>query len=100
MMRVAAREVGSVVVPASREVVMDTLRRSVEGAAQTAPDRLRAPASTYVLREAPGGTQIILARRESIPALRQARRDELRRMVESDLFRLQRLFEVQSRATS
>lgn len=97
MMRVALRETGSILVRAPRDEVMDVLRRSVLDAAQVAPDRLRAPASTYVLRETRDGTQVILARSEDAQVPSRAQRDDLRREVESDLFRLQRLFEVRNR---
>lgn len=98
MMRVAVRETGSVTVPAAKDEVMELLRHTLQGAAQTAPDRIRAAESTYVVRETENGTQIILARREDLPVpLGNGPRSQLRRGVESDLFRLQRLFDVKSR---
>lgn len=98
MMRMPARETGSVVVRARKDEVLEVLRR-FEGAAQTAPDRVTARESTYVLRDAEGGTQVILARRGELPVtLTRQPREELRREVESDLFRLQRLFEVKARS--
>lgn len=94
-MRVQLRETGSILVQARREDVLDVLQSAVKNAELVAPDRLEARGSTYVVRQGANGVQIIHARSESTPvALATREREELRREVESDLFRLQRLFDV------
>jgi hypothetical protein len=96
-MRVQVRETGSILVQARKSEVLDVLRRTMEDGALVAPDRLEAAGSTYIVREGPAGTRVIHARNEMAPMTLVAReRDELRRAVEADLFRLRGLFEVRS----
>lgn len=93
-MRVPLRETGSIVLHARKDEVLDVLRRSAQGAL-VAPDRIESDGSTYIVREARAGTQVIHARQASAAiALATREREELRRAVESDLFRLQRHFDV------
>ena len=96
-MRVELRETGSIVLPAAKAEVLELLQASVQGAAFVSPDRLEGDGSVYVLRELAAGTQVIHARTGSASVPRATRdRAQLRRTVESDLFRLQRLFDVRS----
>lgn len=94
-MRVQLRETGSILVQAGKDEVMDVLRRNLVEAAIVSNDRIEGHGRTYIVREGSRGTQVIAARRGSAPVrLATKDREELRRAVESDLFRLQRLFEI------
>jgi hypothetical protein len=94
-MRVQLRETGSILVHARKDDVLDFLRRSVQPGASIMDDRIEGAGSTYIVREARSGTQVIHARQASASVpLATREREDLRRAVESDLFRLQRLFEL------
>ncbi|HUR68386.1 MAG TPA: hypothetical protein VM370_04010 [Candidatus Thermoplasmatota archaeon] len=96
-MRVQVRETGSILVSARKDEVLSVLQRVVREGAWTAPDRLEGAGFAYILRDAPAGTTVIHARAGSAAVPRATReREELRREVESDLFRLRSLFEVRS----
>lgn len=94
-MRVQLRETGSILVKADQDEVIDLLERVV-GGARVGPDRLEATGGgTYVVRAAEGGTHVIHARKGEAGVARATReREELRSAVASDLFALQRLFQV------
>ena len=100
-MRLAVRETGSILVQAPRERVFEVLRRELAHAPDlraTPSERLEArragEASTFVLRDAPGGTRLFHARTREHPILpRQSSRDKLRAAVEAELLRVQRLAE-------
>lgn len=98
-MGAAIRETGSILVRAPRDRVFEALRhrlaaepgvRALDGARLEAERGDRR--TTYVLRDAPDGTRVILARTE--PALRglfAGPREELRTAVQAELFQVQRL---------
>lgn len=94
-MRVQLRETGSILVPAHKDEVMEVLQRTLQDGALTAPDRIEGRGGTYILREGRRGTQVIHALQgtASVPLATRGRED-LRRAVESDLFRLKQLFEL------
>jgi hypothetical protein len=95
-MRVALRETGSILVKAPADRVFEVLKASMQGEPQLRAEgerRIESSLSTFVLRDAPGGTQVIHARREdaTLGAMRRPR-EELRAQVELELFRLQQQF--------
>ncbi len=85
------RETGSILVKAPREAVFQMLGQQPDLRA-TSETRLESSSRTFVLRDAPGGTQVIHARTER--SLNFQRRTDLRIAVEAELFRLQRLAEA------
>jgi hypothetical protein len=92
-MRAALRETGSILVRAPADAVFEALRTFEPGLRAEGDRRLESDFSTFVLREAPGGTHVIHARREDATLSASRRpRDELRAQVELDLFRLQQEF--------
>jgi hypothetical protein len=95
-MQVALRETGSIVVNAPRERVFEVLQRdmaSMAAAVRATPaERLESGPSTFVLRDAPGGTRVIHARSRPGYLLSPSEpRHELRAAVEAELLRVQRL---------
>ncbi len=97
-MPLEVRETGSIIVPARKDEVLGVLGQIIGSGARVGPDRFESFGSTYVLRERGDATQIIHARSESTPmALAHREREELRRAVQSDLFDLQRAFNVRTR---
>ena len=95
-MKVALRETGSILVNAPRDRVFEVLRRDVAalGSAvrETPRERIEAGVSTFVLRDAPGGTRVIHARSRPGHLLSPIEpRHELRAAVEAELMRVQRL---------
>lgn len=97
-MRVEVRETGSILVKARKDDVLDVLRRVVKDGSFVGPDRLVGAGSTYVVREAADGTQVFHMRSGSASVPVSAReRETLRREVQSDLFQLQRVFDVKRR---
>lgn len=97
-MRVHLRETGSILVRARKDEVLDILQTVVKNGAIVRPDRLEGAGSTYVVQEAPEGTRVIHMRSESAAvAMASREREVLRRAVQSDLFQLQRVFDVRLR---
>jgi hypothetical protein len=97
-MRVHLRETGSILVKARKNEVLDVLQRVLHGGALVTPDRIEGVGSTYVVRESLDGTRVIHMREDtSAVALATRERETLRRAVESDLFQLQRVFDVKAR---
>lgn len=89
----ALRETGSIVLAAPRDRVFETLRARMlqePGLRTMTAERIESERKTFVLRDAPGGTRVVLARLANGPALR-AGRDELRLAVSEELLSLQRL---------
>lgn len=90
------RETGSILVRAPRHQVFEAIKASMQdepGLQAEAARRLETPFSTFVLRDAPGGTEVIHARCEDLAFNATRRpRDELRAQVEMELFELQRKF--------
>lgn len=101
-MRVPIRETGSILVKAPRDTVFEVLRHRLadQPGLRTEPARrLEATkagtGSTFILRDAPGGTQVILARRQDVPLPNlRGPREELRESVEAELFRVQRIVDA------
>lgn len=94
-MRVELRETGSILVKAGKDDVMDVLRRVVKDGSVVAPGRLVGARSTYVVRDAPDGTQVFHMRSENAPLPTASReRETLRRAVQADLFELQRVLDL------
>ena len=97
-MRVEVKETASILVKARKGDVLDVLQRVVKDGSLVTPDRLVGRGSTYVLRDAPDGTQVFHMRSGSAAVPVASReRESLRREVQADLFELQRLFEVKER---
>lgn len=97
-MRLEVRETGSVLVKAGKDDVIDVLRRAMKDGTFVGPDRLVGSGSTYVVREAPDGTQVFHMRSESAAvAIAGRERETLRRAVQADLFELQRVFDVKTK---
>lgn len=105
-MRVALRETGSILVQAPREQVMDLLRTKMAtepGRVSVMETRVRADRPgdrvlTFILRDAPGGTQVIHARSERAPlGLSSKPRDDLRLAVQAELFEVRHLAEASRR---
>jgi hypothetical protein len=90
------RETGSILVRAPRDQVFEALRTSLRdqpGLRATDASRLQTDVATFVLRDAPGGTQVIHARAAPVTLPGSARpREELRASVEFELFQLQKKF--------
>lgn len=101
------RETGSILLPAPRERVFELLRDAVDpdGQARTTGDeRLvlqhrHGGASTFVLRDEPGGRTRLIGARTAAPGLPSLFTHEtrLREAVEADLFRVQRLVDADRR---
>lgn len=106
-MRVAIRETGSILVNAPRDEVLDLLRSKMSGEPGRVSvhetglraDRPGDRVLTFVLREAPGGTQVIHARSERAPvSLFSKPRDDLRLAVQAELFQVRHLVEATRQA--
>lgn len=97
-MRIPLRETGSILVKARKDDVLAVLQRVMKDGALVTPDRVEQAGSAYVLRESGEGTRVIHVRSGTAGvALAPREREVLRRAVESDLFQLQRVLEVQAR---
>lgn len=95
LVRVKLRETGSILVQAPEEEVLRVLS-GLRGAARVAPDRVQVPGATYVVRGGRDATRVVESRTSSAAvALATRDREEIRKEVESDLFRLQRMFTIQ-----
>lgn len=98
-MRLALRETGSILVHAPRSRVFEVLRREMAaepGLRETPSERIESHGafeeSTFVLRDAPGGTRLYHSRSRGQPFIpHQGSRDKLRAAVEAELLRVQRL---------
>lgn len=105
MMRVPLRETGSIVLQAPRDEVSDLLERQLgrEPGFRRSAQRIEAgrgdEMQTFVLFDAPEGrTRVVHARTEKATFGNLNRpREELREAVEAELFRLQRMLEMQPR---
>lgn len=90
------RETGSILVRAPRDQVFEALRADLRGEPTLRAEgarRLETRLSTFVLRDAPGGTQVIHARQQEASLAAMTRpRQELRAAVEFELFKLQQKF--------
>lgn len=102
-MRVALRETGSILVNAPRDQVMDLLRTKMAnepGRVRVMDTRVQADrpgdrVHTFILRDAPGGTQVIHARSERAPiTLFSKPREDLRLAVQAELFEVRHLVEA------
>lgn len=91
------RETGSIVVPAPRARVYELLSRRFEreaGVLAIPSQRISTSRETFVLRDAPGGTRVVLARTGAGFAFLPKPREDLRLAVESELFHIQKLVET------
>jgi hypothetical protein len=89
------RETGSILVRAPRDRVFEALMASMQGEPGLRAEearRLDTPLSTFVLRDAPGGTQVIHARAAPAALAGPRPREELRATLELELFQLQKKF--------
>lgn len=101
-MRASIRETGSILVNAPRDRVYELLRSrlATEPDLREAPDRIEAfrpgvGLTTFILRDAPGGTRLIHGRSRDAPMVPTNRpRDELRAAVAAELFDVQRVVEA------
>jgi hypothetical protein len=97
-MRVHLRETGSIHVKARKDEVLDILRSAMKNGAVVAPDRLEGRGATFVVRDEADGTRVYHMRSEAASVAAASReREVLRRAVQSELFQLQRVFEVKPR---
>lgn len=90
------RETGSILIRAPRQRVYDELKASLADQPNLhaeAARRLDTDMATFVLRDAPGGTEVIHARsaNAALPVMTRPR-EELRAAVELELFKLQQKF--------